>query len=138
MKTLRMVVGIIACALCIAVIVQSCAVGTVNAIGEAMDAGESDSSGTIGFMVAVFMLVGGIVGIAGRKRTGAAITSACFFFTAAITGFAGANVFPDLGIYGFVNLIFTALFLMSIVVDAKNKKKNASLSDKPSEVSNVK
>lgn len=76
MKTLRMVIGIICCVLFFIVIFQSCAAGVSNSLS---DSGET--SGTSGMFVAIFMLIAGILGIAGRKSNGATITAAIFFLS---------------------------------------------------------
>ena len=61
-STGRLVLGIIALVLCAFIIFQSCAAGAANAL-EANDS----FSGSSGLMLAIFLLAGGIVGIATRK-----------------------------------------------------------------------
>ena len=117
MKVLRMVVGIICCVLFAVIMLQSCAVG----LGNTFD-GSGETSGSVGFLLGIFMLVGGIIGIAGRKSMGATITATVFFLIASIFGISSkGSSFSDLEIYGYLNLIFAGLFIISLILERKKK-----------------
>lgn len=117
MKTLRLVVGIISVVLCFVIIFQSCAVGIGNALTE-----NNETSGMSGFMTAIFMAIGGIIGMAGRKSNGATITAAIFFLIGGISGTTGFGSFTDLQIWGILNLIFCGLYIVSVIFTRKQKK----------------
>jgi len=118
MKTLRMIVGIICCALFFAIMFQSCAAGLGNSLSES-----GETSGTSGFFVAILMLISGIIGIAGRKSNGATITAAVFFLIAGLLGTTGAGSYSDLKVWGFLCYIFCALFIISVLFSRKQPKK---------------
>ena len=64
MKTWKLVSGILSIVLCLFVLLQSCAAGTVNALEES-----GEVSGSAGLIVSIMMLAGGIVSIVTRKGT---------------------------------------------------------------------
>ena len=117
MKIMRMVCGIICCCLFLVIVFQSCAAGIGNALA---DSGEV--SGSAGFITAVFMLVAGIISIAGRKSKGATITALVFYVLAGIIACTMYGSFSDLQIYGVLNFIFAGLFFISLFIGKKKKE----------------
>ena len=109
MKTAKLIIGIISMVLFLIIAFQSCAVGIGNTLSE-----NGEVSGSTGFIVALFMLVAGIIGVAGRKSKGATITSAVFYAIAGIMGFSGAGSFTDLKVWGFISLAFAVVFILSV------------------------
>lgn len=116
MKNARMIIGIISIVLCLFVLFQSCAAGISNTL---QDNGEAGGSG--GVVLAIFMLVAGIVGIAGRKSKAPSIVAGGFYAAAAIIGFATAGSYADLKIWSSLCLAFAILFIVSGIVQKNNK-----------------
>lgn len=77
MKVWKLVSGILSIILFVLVALQSCAAGVANTLE-----GNGEVSGSAGFLVAVFMLAGGIVSIATRKSQKKGETSLLSFFLA--------------------------------------------------------
>jgi len=111
MKTAKLVLGIISMALSIFVIFQSCAAGIGNAMTE-----NGESSGSAGLFVAILLLAGGIVIVAGRKSKGAAIAAVFIYTFGGIIGLISAGSFKDLYIWSVLSLIIAAVFLISLFV----------------------
>lgn len=65
MSTWKLVSGILSCVFFLIVTMQSCAVGFANIVTES-----GESSGTAGFLLALFMLAGGITSIVMRNNQG--------------------------------------------------------------------
>lgn len=118
MKTAKLVIGIVSFVLSILVLFQSCAVG----LGTALQNNTTDTSGGMGIFVAVLMIVAGIVAIAGKKSKGGAIATSVIYIIAGIIGVASTGMFKDLLIWGIVNFIFAAVFIVSIFVQKYEKK----------------
>lgn len=117
MKILRMVIGIICCVLFAFIMLQSCVAGVGNAIED-----NGELSGSAGFILDIFMLIGGIIAIAGRKNKAATIVAAVFFVIAGIIGISSkSSSFKDLAVYGYMNIVFAVLFVISIFIDKKKK-----------------
>ena len=114
MKTARLVLGIISIVLFGLIIFQSCAAGLGNAMAE-----NGESSGSAGIILAVFMLVAGIVGIAARKSFGGAITAAVFYIFGAVIAIPMSGSFADLKIWGVLSAVFGAVFLITAIVQKK-------------------
>ena len=116
MKNWKLVSGILSIVLCVFVLFQSCAAGTYNAL-EA----NGEVSGSAGFLVAVFMLAGGIVSIATRKSTGKGgnIALIVMFALAAIIGFTNAGSYSDLYIWSVWCLICAVLAVASVILNKK-------------------
>ena len=112
MKTWKLVSGILTIIFFIIVTFQSCAAGMLNAIEN-----NGDSSGSIGILVAILMLAGGIVSIAVRNSTkkGGNITLIILFGLAAICGFAGHGNYSDLVIWSVWCFINAALAVVAII-----------------------
>lgn len=116
MKTWKLVSGILSIILFVIIEFQSCAAGVVNALEE-----NGETSGSVGFICGILILVGGIVSIATRKSTGKGgnIALIILFGLAALFGFAGFGNYSDLAIWAGWALINSVLAVVSIV---KNKK----------------
>ena len=116
MKTWKLVSGILSMILFLIIELQSCAAGVVNALEE-----NGGSSGSVGFICGILILVGGIVSVATRKSTGKGgnIALIIIFGLAALFGFAGYGNYSDLVIWSFWALLNAILAIVSMV---KNKK----------------
>ena len=116
MKTWKLVSGILSMILFVLVAVQSCAAGVVNALED-----NGGTSGSIGMLVGVLMLAGGIVSVATRKSQGKGgnIALVILFGLAALMGFVGYGNYSDLVIWAFWCLINAILAVIAII---KNKK----------------
>lgn len=111
MKTWKLVAGIFTIIFFFVVELQSCAAGTVNTLE-----GNGGSSGSIGFLVGILMLAGGIVSICVRKGgKGGNIGLIVIFGLAALIGFLGYGNYSDLVIWSFWCLINAVLALICIV-----------------------
>ena len=108
MKTAKLVIGIISMVLFIVIGFQSCAAGISNALEE-----NGESSGSVGFFLAVLMLTAGIVGVAGRNSKGATITSGCFYALGGLIGIVNVGSFADLQIWSIISFIFAAIFILA-------------------------
>ena len=112
MRTWKLVAGILSIVLFFVVALQSCAAGVVNA----MEA-NGGSSGSIGVVVALLMLTGGIVSIATRNAigNGGNVALIILFALAAFIGFAGYGNYSDLVIWSFWCLLNAILALVAFV-----------------------
>lgn len=116
MKTWKLVSGILSMILFVLVAVQSCAAGMVNALED-----NGGTSGSIGILVGILMLAGGIVSVATRKSQGKGgnIALIILFGLAALMGFVGYGNYNDLVIWAFWCLINAILAVIALI---KNKK----------------
>ena len=91
---------------------QSCAAGVVNAIED-----KGGTSGSIGIMVAILPLAGGIISIATRKSYGKGgnIALIVIFGLAAVFGIIAHGNYSDLIIWGIWALINMALAIVALV-----------------------
>lgn len=116
----RLVIGIISMVFFIIIVFQSCAAGLSNAIQDS-----SETSGSLGFFIACFMLAGGIVGVATRngKSIGGLIASTAVFFIAGLLGIIGwGSSYGDLKVWCIVSFLL-ALFYGFCAVMTKVKEK---------------
>ena len=118
MKTLKLVLGILAIILAAFVMFQSCAATALDAMTDG--SGLSGFSGTI---VAIALLAGGVVFIATRNSANKGGDIACIVLMvlAAIIGFAGAGFYEDLKIWSVVCLILAAICVVSIILKGKKR-----------------
>jgi len=114
MKTAKLIIGIISIVLTVIIIFQSCAAS----IGDAL-ANEGGSSGFVGIMVAVLMLVAGIVAIAARNSKGGGIFCLILYAAAGIVGLAAHGIYTDLVVWGTLCLIFAVIFLVATITYKK-------------------
>ena len=109
----RLVFGILAIVLFVLIALQSCVAGISNALEE------NDSfSGTSGLFLAVFMLSGGITGIATRNSTkkGGPIAVVIQFVIGALMGATSWNSdYSDLRVWTVVSLIFAVFYLICAI-----------------------
>lgn len=118
MQIWKLVAGIFSIIISVIVTFQSCAAGFVNALED-----NGGSSGSIGFMCAILILVGGIVSIATRKAAGKGgnIALIIIFGLCALIGFNGYGNYSDLIVWSMWALINAILALVAIL---KKKKKD--------------
>ncbi len=121
MKTWKLVAGILSMVLFFIIELQSCAAGAVNALEE-----NGGTSGSVGFVCGILILVGGIVSVATRKteRKGGDIALIIIFGLAALLGFAGYGNYGDLVIWSLWALINAVLALVDII---RNKRGDKSI-----------
>jgi len=114
MKNAKLVIGIISIVLSLFVLLQSCAAGVLNAMSS-----NGQTSGSAGLIVALFFIIAGIIGIATRKSTGKAgtLTSAGFYFGAALIGSLSAGNYKDLYVWAFVSFAFGAVYIVDAFYD---------------------
>jgi hypothetical protein len=119
MKTWKLVAGILSIILFVVVTFQSCAAGVVNTL-EA----NGGSSGSVGVVVAILMLAGGIVSVATRKSVGKGgnITLIVLFGLAALFGFTGYGNYGDLVIWAAWCLINAVLAVVSLIKNNRAAK----------------
>lgn len=117
MKIWKLVSGILSCVLFILVMFQSCAAGVVNTLED-----NGEVSGSAGFLVAIFMLAGGIVSIASRKsaKKGGNIALIILFGFAALIGFANYGTYSDLVVWSFWCLINAVLAIVALITRKKD------------------
>jgi len=121
-KIARLIIGIVSIVLFVIIIFQSCATGVVNAL----ESNQTDTSGGVGVMLSILILIAGIVGIATRKSKGGSITAGIFYFIAASIGFANQGTFGDLIVWTVLSLIFGFVFVLGGIL-MKNEKAASTL-----------
>ena len=118
----RLVIGIFAIILFVLIAFQSCAAGLSNALEE------NDSfSGTSGLFLAIFMLAGGITGVATRKsvKKGGPLAAGIVLAIGTLLGATSWNSdFGDLKVWTVVSLLFSVFYF---VCAFKTKKKGSVL-----------
>jgi hypothetical protein len=109
-KTSKLVIGIVSIVLSLVMLFQSCAAN----VGSALNGG-TDTSGSVGTLVAILMIVAGIVGIAARSSKGGAIAATIIYAIAGLSAIgASTGMYKDLLVWGILSLIFAVVFLISI------------------------
>lgn len=123
MKVWKLVSGILSIILFVLVALQSCAAGVANTLE-----GNGEVSGSAGFLVAVFMLAGGIVSIATRKsqKKGGNIALIILFGLAALIGFTNYGSYSDLAIWSGWCLINAVLAVVAIITKKKETESNTT------------
>ena len=109
MRVWKLVSGILSIILFAVVMFQSCAAGVVNALED-----NGGISGSVGVIVGILMLAGGIVSIATRNKTGKGHDIALIVL-AAVFGFAGYGNYSDLVIWSVWCLINAVLAVVSMI-----------------------
>lgn len=110
MKTWKLVSGILSIVLSAFVLFQSGMTGLATALESS-----NDTSGSVGLIVAILMLAGGIVSIVVRKGgKGGAIALFVIFGLAALLGLTSTGIFKDLQVWGGWCLICAILGILSI------------------------
>ena len=122
MKIWKLVAGILSMVFFMVVIFQSCAAGVVNALED-----NGEVSGSVGVLVAILMLAGGIVSVATRKSQGKGgnIALIVLFGLAALVGFTNYGSYSDLAVWSGWCLINAALAVVAIALGKKNKSDEA-------------
>ena len=111
MKVWRLVSGILTIVFFLVVMFQSCAAGVANALEDS-----GGTSGSVGVIVGILMLAGGITSIATRKGgRGGSIALIIIMGLAALIGFAGHGNYKDLVIWSGWCLINAVLALISLL-----------------------
>lgn len=111
MKATKLIIGILSCILCIAVLFQSCSARLVTAV----EGNTNDLSASSGILFMIALLVAGITGLATRKSKGGGIVAFIFYLIAGIIGVTSNGVYKDLVIWGGVALLFALLqFICSV------------------------
>lgn len=116
--TAKLVLGIISMVLFILVSFQSCAAGLGNALSD-----NGEVSGSIGFLVALNLLISGIIAVAARKSVKkapmiiAAVLLWLNYFFAKMFG----GTYSDLVVWGFLSFAFGVVYLFSAM---RTKKQN--------------
>lgn len=111
MKTWKLVSGILSMVFFLVVTFQSCAAGLGNVIAD-----NGESSGSVGILLAILMLSGGIVSVVTRnsKGKGANIALLILFGLAFIIAFPNAGSFADLKVWAIWCLINAILALFAM------------------------
>lgn len=124
MKIWKLVSGILSIVLFIFVVFQSCAAGVASALGN-----EDDVSGSVGIVVAILMLVGGVVSIVTRnsEKKGGNIALIILFGLAALFGYVGYGIFTDLIIWATWCLICAILAIVSTILNKRATSNTTSV-----------
>lgn len=116
MRTWKLVSGILSIIMFVIVTFQSCAAGISNALED-----NGEVSGSAGVIVAIMLLVGGIVSIAGRKgNKGENIALIVLYGIGALFGFSLAGSYTDLNVWAAWCLICVIFAIISLVKSKKN------------------
>ena len=114
----RLTIGVISIILFVFIVCQSCTVGINNALEE-----NGADSGSMGFWLAMFMLIAGIVGICTRNsssKVGAIISTLLYWF-ASLYSIGESKTYPDIVVWGVISFIFGVIFLICAIKTKKNK-----------------
>lgn len=124
MKATKLIIGILSCILCIAVLFQSCSARLVTAV----EGNTNDLSASSGILFMIALLVAGITGLATRKSKGGGIVAFIFYLIAGIIGVTSNGVYKDLVIWGGVALLFALLqFVCSVFMRKEYSKHERAL-----------
>lgn len=115
MKTARLVIGILSMVLFLIISFQSCAVGVGNALAE-----NEEVSGSAGLVLAFFMLVAGIIGVAARKSKAGSIVAGVFYALGGLIGIVSAGSYKDLYIWAVLSFIFAVVFILTGILQKKD------------------
>ncbi|MDP4132697.1 MAG: hypothetical protein Q8882_01630 [Bacillota bacterium] len=119
MKTARMIIGIISMVLFVLIVFQSCAAGVGNALSE-----NGEVSGSAGFILSVFMLIAGIIGVVARKSKGGSITAGIFYLVGGLLAIVSAGSYSDLKVWSVIAFAFGIFFIISAILPKKPKTEN--------------
>lgn len=112
MKTVKLIIGIIAIVLSFVLFFQSTLVG----LGDVLFAEEGETSGGFGIAMSILMLIGGIVSVSTRKSKGGAIFCLINYALIGLIGVTCSKNFSDLAIWGSVSLIFALIYIISLFI----------------------
>lgn len=114
----KLTIGIISIVLFVLVSFQSCAAGIGNALSES-----GETSGSSGFILAIFMLIAGILTIVNRSRTNKAsfIVPACFYILGGLIARVEIGSYKDLELWTGLSIFFGILMLIFMAITIKEK-----------------
>lgn len=114
MSIWKIVSGILSIVLSFLVVFQSCAAGFVNVV-----TASGEMSGTVGLLVALLMLAGGIVAIASRNAISNAgnVSLIIIYGIATFAGYFGAGIFGNLVLFSTWCLLCAVIAAMAIAAD---------------------
>ncbi len=112
MKVLKLVLGILSIVFSVLISSQSFLVGIGNAISQ-----NNEISGSMGLLVSIMMLTGGIVMIVTRNSEHKAGSIACIvlYIFAGLAGITNAGTYTDLKFWSAICLIIAAVNILSIL-----------------------
>lgn len=111
----RLVLSIISYVICLFILFQSCAVGFVNSVEN-----NSDTSGTAGVILMIFMLAASSVGIAtrnSRKKAGPIVAGALYVAGGLLGLLSSGGSYGDLVVWSVVSLAFGIFFIIAGVLN---------------------
>lgn len=118
MKTSRLTIGIISIVLFFIIAFQSCAAGVANTLSE-----NGSSSGSMGFLLALCMLIAGIVGISTKNSVGKGpYVAGGFYIVGGIIASCDIGVYKDLIIWVVVSIAFGLAFIIPNFLHNKKNK----------------
>jgi len=119
MKVWKLVSGILSIVLFVLVAMQSCAAGVANTLEE-----NGEIGGSVGIIVSVMLLVGGIVSISTRKSEKKVenIALIVLYGIGSLIGFALAGSYADLKIWAGWCLVCVILAVISMIKGNKKKE----------------
>ena len=116
MKTWRLISGILSIVLSLVILLQSCAVGMLEAMGA------DGSDGASGLLVALLLVAAGIVAIVTRNGSrGGSIALVVLYAVAAVIGFS-ATVYADLIVWAVWCCVCAVAALVSLLRRRKHGK----------------
>ena len=121
MKTARLIIGIISCALVLIVMFQSCTVTVVTSFDDV-----KDLSGAAGAIFGVFLLAAGITAIAGRKSRGGTIAAGILYLLGGWIGLSNKGTYGDLEVWSWLAIIFGVFFFISLFFDKPSTAKETA------------
>lgn len=107
----KLTIGIISIVFFFLIMLQSC---TIGVLGSMFDENAA-ASGSAGMLLSVCWLIAGIIGIVTRKSKAGSWVACGFYAIGGLMGAGYAEVFPDLGIYAAVSIVFALVFGLSTV-----------------------
>lgn len=118
---MKKVVGVVSIVLFLLITLQSCVVGLGNTIE-----GQGEISGSAGFFLALFMLIGGILVLISKNKKGVLITAIVLYILGGLLGITNIGTYSDLAIWSVLSFIFGGLLLFHYFSNKEiygNKKK---------------
>lgn len=122
MDTAKSIIGLISVLLAALVMLQSCAASTVESGLEQSGA----NSGSIGMLVAICFLVGGLEAIASRKNRARGILTVIFYTMAALLALAARSVYNYLLFWGVLSAGFAGFFLLAVTREKRQARQGDS------------
>lgn len=111
MKVWKMVSGILSIVFSCFILFQSCAAGLGESLSEA-----DTSDGSLGLLVALMVMAGGIVSIVTKKSLkGGNIALIVLFGIGALAGYSGSGYYADLVIWATWSLVCAVLAVIALV-----------------------